>query len=224
MSKTLLETDTRAHLFRASTKAARASGTLGSCGRKDEDPVRRCAARPCPPLPGSRVVRVRTDRARREQGGEEMRHVVGPPEYAATQESRLRQEKHQDASVTTKTSPPPSHCSYEGAPRGLSYFTAMMLDHIFQSPFRVLGYFMLVITPCLRELGQCPAPGAAMKSGLSQGHKDHCCGFSPGADREMPGGGITVLRSRTLRQQPHTASSRNSKSVGSHQIRQTCAI
>lgn len=164
MSKTLLETDTRAHLFRASTKAARASGTLGSCGRKDEDPVRRRAARPCPLLPGSRVVRVRTDRARREQGGEEMRHVVGPPEYAATQESRLRQEKRQDASVTTKTSPPPSHCSYKGAPRGLSYFTAMMLDHIFQSPFRVLGYFMQRAVyagdnPVSQGTGTMPCPG-----------------------------------------------------------------
>lgn len=163
ISKTLLETDIRAHLFRASTKAARPSGTLGSCGRKDENPVRRRTGRPRPPLPGSRVVRVRTDHARCEQGGEEMRHVVGPPEYAATQKSRLRQRQRQDASVTTKTSPPVSPCIYEGAPHGLSYFTAM-LDHIFKSLFRVLGYFMQRAVyagdnPVSQGTGTMPCPG-----------------------------------------------------------------
>lgn len=103
--------------------------------------MRRRTGRPCPLLPGSQVVRVRTDRARCEQGGEEMRHVVGPPEYAATQESRLRQEKRQGASVTMKTSPPLSPCIYEGAAHSLSYFMAVRLDLIFKPLFRVLGYF-----------------------------------------------------------------------------------
>lgn len=59
---------------------------------------------------GPELVKMCTDHSRREQGGQKVRDIVGPPEYAATQKSGLRQQKRQDASVnTTKRQLPEGH-------------------------------------------------------------------------------------------------------------------
>lgn len=50
---------------------------------------------------GPELVKACTDHSWCKQGREEVGHVVGPPEYAATRKGRLRQEKPQDTAVST---------------------------------------------------------------------------------------------------------------------------
>ena len=105
-------------------------------------PVRCTQERPRSPPPRSQVREEATDHSRREQGGQKVRHVVGPPEYAATQKSRLGQQKRQVPQWTPQRPSP-----LRGAPGGWSQLVAVMLHHAAKSQF--MQGVVCAVTTCV---------------------------------------------------------------------------
>lgn len=159
---------------------------------------------------GPELVKMCTDHSRREQGGQKVRDIVGPPEYAATQKSGLRQQKRQDASVnTTKPQLP------EGYPVG-------RLSWLWRSITFLKSQFMqrvvMLVTCVLGNLDNTAPPGVTMDLGQSKATRvtsSSMWAFSLELIWKSQKWDH-IFRSNTLTKLPHPGINQNLTSLGNH--------